>query len=100
MKKGAINVTRTIECEDETTKKYSFQEKAFLTKTESENEFIQNSIEKTYKIDNDYIIEDEKEYPQTINSTLKDLVEIMNQYPNGYKDLISLKTNFQSTQNL
>lgn len=93
LSEGSLNIIKTISAEDENGKNYSYQEVIDLVKQKGTESFAEQHKEKVYKIEDACIVE---ETPNLTNSDIKyllsQLIEIYNQNPKSYKDLIKFKT--------
>ena len=95
LNQGALDVTRTVYAENDSSKKYLFHENSFLTKLAGEESFSQNQKEKFFMIDDNVLDLSDGYVSEKIKEVIKALEEIAHQNPSGYKELIDLKNNSQ-----
>lgn len=93
---GKLNVTKTISAENEKSEHCSLQECSNLLKLDGEDLFIELDNKIIYRIDDAYVVEENKEIVDSdIKSHLIELLSILNQNPQNYKELIELKNQIQ-----
>ena len=96
LNKGTLNIIKTISAENEKSQHCSLQESICLLKLDGEEMFVEQNKKKTYKIDDNCIVEENKEIMDSdIKSLLIELSSILSQNPQNYKELIELKNQFQ-----
>ena len=95
IKKGNLNIIKTISAENEKSEKCVYQEIIDLTKTDDTSGFVEVNKKQIYKIDDKCIIENGQQSNSKIKLKLKKLLEIIKQNPNNHKKLISAKEEFQ-----
>ena len=98
LSKGSLKLTKTIYAENEKLEKCSLQECIDLLKLDGEESFIEQHKKRIYKIDETCAIEENQPLVDSeIKLQLNDLLNIINQHPQNYKDLIKLKNQIRKT---
>lgn len=96
LNKGNLKLTKTIYAENEKLEKCSLQECIDLLKLDCEESFIEQHKKRVYNIDDKCAIEETQPLVDSdIKLQLTDLLTIINQHPQNYKDLIKLKEHIQ-----
>lgn len=98
LKKGNLNITKTISAENEKSEHCSVQENIELLKLEGEESFVEQSKKRLYKIDNKCVIESDNVLVDSdIKLELSELADILSQHPQNYKELIEFKNQIQNS---
>lgn len=93
LKKGSLNITKTVSAENEKSEHCSLQECVELLKLDGEERFVEQNKKIVYRVGDDCFIEEAQILENSdIKSNLIELSTIINQNPQNYKELIELKS--------
>ena len=88
----SLKIIKTIYTENENSEHCSLQESFDLLKLDGKESLVEQNKKKVYKIGNKCIVEENQTIVDSdIKSQLNELVDIINQNPRNYKDLMELK---------
>lgn len=98
LKEGQLNVIKTISAVNEKSEHCSLQEKINLLKLDGEETFVEQDKKRVYSINGVCVSEKDQNLEDSdIKSYLIELLVILNQNPQNYKELIEFKTQIQKT---
>ena len=93
LKKGAVDLTKSISAGDENHKIYSYSELVHLLKDEQSESCSEESREYSYEFGDKFVTAtpSNKKECESLNLKMQELIEVFKQNPNNYKSLISAK---------
>ncbi len=99
--KGNIDLTKSVSAKNKNSQDCAYTEFIHLSKQAGEEIFSEKSRETTYEIGDEFISDSSasKEKINDLKVQMKDLIKVLNQNPNNYKDLIKIKESDQQSPN-
>lgn len=97
IQKGQLIITKTVTAENVNKETFFVQKRTFLSKSEGDLDFKEIKQTITCKTDDACINLHQTDLANDVSTTLNTLSKIINQNPNNCKELIDLKSSFQTT---
>ena len=94
MRKGNLNVIKTVQAENENQERYFLEENSYLSKSEGEELFSETKREKLCKVNDNCV---------NVNNNiekLRDLIAVIKQNPSNYKELQTLKMSLNTAHTI